>query len=449
MFAGRIQGTMALTEPHAGSSLADLTTAARPTDEGHYLITGTKIFISAGDHDAVDNVVHLLLARIQGAPPGVKGISLFLVPKLREGDDGKSVSNDVAVAGVYHKLGYRGAPITQLQFGENGDCRGYLVGREHQGLACMFQMMNEARIGVGLGATAIGSAAYYAALQYCRERPQGRKPGVKDPCAPQVPLIEHADVKRMLLFQRAIMEGSLSLALQCGKYEDVLRSGDGPARERAHLLLEALTPAAKSYPSEMCIHTVSAGLQCLGGYGYCDEFPLEQFYRDARIHPIHEGTTGIQALDLLGRKMTAAHGAAAHAFAEEVAACARDARIIPELDGYAQCLTDAVDLLGKVFHSLAEFAVKGETEVFCADAVLFLEMFGITAVAWQWLLQGIAAHEGLRAHPGETDVDFYRGKLLTMRYFFHYELPKTAALAKRLMETDGLTVHAADRDFRD
>ena len=299
---GKWQGTMALTEPGAGSSLSDLETSAEPTDEGYHLIRGQKIFISAGDHNCVDNVVHLMLAKIQGGPPGVKGISLFVVPKFRPAQGGGLEPNDVVASGVYHKMGYRGAPITQLSMGDGNDCRGWLVGEPHKGLFYMFQMMNEARLGVGLGATAIASAAYYAALEYCRERRQGRRTGQKDPTQPQVPIIEHADIRRALLFQKAVIEGSHSLLLQGCRYADMMRVTDGEEKERCSLLLDLLTPVAKTYPSEMGILAVSQGLQCFGGSGYCDDYPLEQYYRDMRIHPIHEGTTAIHGLDILAAR---------------------------------------------------------------------------------------------------------------------------------------------------
>ena len=309
MLAGEWQGTMALTEPQAGSSLADITTLAEPADGGYYKIRGQKIFISAGDHDGVDNVVHLMLAKIKGAPAGVRGISLFVVPQKRM-ENGELVFNDVNTAGIYHKMGYRGAPITQLSMGENNDCRGWLVGEPHRGLSYMFQMMNEARIDIGSGASAIASAAYYASLEYAQQRPQGRKVTSKDPTQPQIPIIQHADIRRMLLFQRAVVEGSMALVLQCSKYSDMERTLSGEEKEKATLLLDLLTPVAKTYPSEMGILSISAGMQCLGGYGYCDEFPLELYYRDARIHPIHEGTTGIQGITLLGRNVTMKNGAA-------------------------------------------------------------------------------------------------------------------------------------------
>ncbi|WDP87709.1 MAG: acyl-CoA dehydrogenase family protein [Desulfobacter sp.] len=301
MLAGQVQGTMALTEPEAGTSLGDLAATATPFKEGIYKIVGEKIFISAGDHDGADNVVHLMLARIDGAKPGVRGISLFAVPKFRE-EAGDTVFNDVIVTQVFHKLGYRGAPITGLKFGEKDDCLGYLVGDPHKGLSYMFQMMNNARLEVGMGATAIATAAYNSALEYARTRCQGRAVTAAKDSDP-VPIIQHSDVRRMLLFQRAVTEGSLALILHCGMYEDIYSKD--PEQKDCHLLLELLTPVAKTYPSEMGVFSTSAAIQCFGGYGYCDDFPVEQHFRDMRIHPIHEGTTGIQAMDLLGRKLGA------------------------------------------------------------------------------------------------------------------------------------------------
>ena len=318
IMSGRWQGTMALTEPQAGSSLTDITLTGTPTDQGYYKMKGQKIFISAGDHDGVDNVIHLAIGRIKDAPAGIKGISLFIIPKKRIELSGDLTPNDVNCAGIYHKLGYRGAPITQLAFGENEDCRGWLVGEANKGLGYMFQMMNGARIDVGLGAAGIASAAYYASLEYAKERPQGRKITSKDPLSPQIPIIEHADVKRMLLFQKAVVEGSMSLLMQCGLYEDLFNVTQGEERENNHLLLELLTPVAKTYPAEMGILSCSTGIQILGGYGFCDEFPLEQFYRDVRIHTLHEGTTGIQGMDLLGRKLTMKQGKAGKLYFEQV-----------------------------------------------------------------------------------------------------------------------------------
>jgi len=449
MFSGEWQGTMALTEPQAGSSLSDVATVAEPTPEGYYKIKGQKIFISAADYDCIDNVVHLMLARIKGAPAGVKGISLFVVPNKRPGKDGELVPNDVTVAGVFHKLGYRGTPLTQLSLGDNDDCRGWLVGEPHKGLRYMFQLMNEARIEVGMGAAAIASAAYYAALQYAKERPQGRRIDSKDPTQPQIPIIQHADVKRMLLFQRAVIEGSLGLLLQCATYADRARVLDGEEKERCGLLLDILTPVAKSYPSEMGVLSVSAGIQCLGGYGYCDEFPLEQYYRDCRIHPIHEGTTGIQALDLLGRKVVMHNGKAFFAYLEEVAKTIEEARATEGLERHAEGLERALERLKGVTTHLTGVALEGKVEIFLADAALYLEMFGIIAVAWQWLLQAVAAQKALKGSPPQSDTAFYKGKLAAFRFFFSYELPKIEGLSRRLEETDGLTVEMREEWFDD
>lgn len=448
MLSGEWQGTMALTEPQAGSSLSDLQTLALPTDQGFYRIRGQKIFISAGDHDGVDNVVHLMLARIKGAPAGVKGISLFVVPKKRV--EGQTlVSNDLQVAGVYHKLGYRGAPITQLSMGENDDCRGYLVGEPHKGLTYMFQMMNEARINVGLGAAGIASAAYYASLEYTRERLQGRKISAKDPATPQIPIIDHADIKRMLLFQRAITEGSISLLMQCSLYVDQIKVTEGEEQEKYHLLLELLTPIAKTYPSEMGILSISQGLQCLGGYGYCDEFLLELFYRDARIHPIHEGTTGIQGMDLLGRKVIMKGGKAFTLFIEEVQKTIDQAEALSSLSPYARRLAEAMESLKNITGVLATLALEGKTEIFLADATLYLELFGHITIAWQWLLQALSIQKALETDLSDMERQFYQGKFYAFRFFYHYELPKIQGLLQRLKESDGLTVSMERAFFND
>jgi len=449
MLAGKWQGTMALTESEAGSSLSDITTIAEPTEYGYYKMRGQKVFISAGDHDAVENVVHLMLAKIKGAPAGVKGISLFVVPKKRMDEKGQLVLNDVVTSGMFHKLGYRGCPIAQLSIGDNDDCQGYLVGEPNKGLVHMFQMMNEARIEVGAGAAAIASAAYYAALEYTKKRLQGRKLSTKDPTLPQVPIIDHPDVKRMLLFQRSVTEGSLGLLVQCAKYADLASVLTGEEKEKNELLLDLLTPVAKSYPAEMGLLSISAGLQCLGGSGYCDDYPLEQYYRDARIHPIHEGTTGIHGLDLLGRKVMMSGGKAYKLYLEEVQGNIREAEKFKELESYAQKLKQSLEILQKVTAHLMEVGKKETPELFLADATLYLEFFGIASVAWQWLVQAIAIVETLRNNPDGVEANFYNGKFFAFRYFFEYELPKIESLAKRLMNSDGLTVEIKPDYFSD
>jgi len=449
MLNGEWQGTMALTEPAAGSSLSDITTWAVPAGGGAYRLQGQKIFISAGDHDCVDNVVHLMLAKIEGAPLGVKGISLFVVPKKRLDSKGALIENDIAISQVYHKLGYRGTPIVELSIGEHDNCLGSLVGEPHKGLFYMFQMMNEARIGVGLGAAAIASAAYYAALDYARERPQGRKVTNKDPLTSQVPIIEHADIKRMLLFQRAVVEGALCLLFQCSLYADRAHTNAGGERQKWELLQDILTPVAKSYPSEMGILSTSQALQCFGGYGYCDDFPVEQYYRDVRIHPIHEGTTGIQGIDLLGRKVIMQEGLAYKFFVEEVRETISAAKGIDSLESKGGQLEEALTLLDQVTqHLIAQTPAHG-TEIFLADATLYLELFGLVAIAWQWLLQALKAKKASIGKVSRSQKNFYQGKLCTMEYFFAYELPKIRGLAIRLLDDNPVTVNMRPDYFND
>ncbi len=446
MLSGQWQGTMALTEPQAGSSLSDISTTAEPSGEGYYNIKGQKIFISAGDHDGVDNVIHLMLAKIPGGPPGVKGISLFVVPKYRFEGQGTPVFNDIVVSQIYHKMGYRGCPITELAIGEKDDCRGYLVGEAHKGLFYMFQMMNEERVGVGLSAAAIASAAYYAALAYAQERPQGRPILSKDPLSQQVAIVEHADVKRMLLFQRSVVEGSFSLLLQCSRYEDMLKLTKGEERETIELLLDLLTPVAKTYSSEMGILSTSQSIQCFGGYGYCEDFPVEQHFRDMRIHPIHEGTTGIQGMDLLGRKVIMKDGKALKLFGQTVRAAISAAREYEDLKPYAALLDKGLKSLESITLHLVGVAAEKGTAVFLADATLYLELFSYLAIGWQWLLQAISVQKAMQSRLSKSESNFYQGKWFTFRYFFEYELPKAEGVIQRLKSEDALTVDM-DPDF--
>ncbi|WP_373497479.1 acyl-CoA dehydrogenase [Aquiflexum sp.] len=435
MYNGKWQGTMALTEPDAGSSLTDLSTSATPTDtESVYKIKGQKIYISCGDHDACENVIHLMLARIKGAPAGVKGISMFVVPQKRTGTGD---SNDVLTEGLYHKMGYKGAPIAHLMMGSNDGCEGFLVGELNKGLSYMFQMMNEARVGVGMNAAAIGTAAYYTSLAYAKERPQGRKIGEKDPNQPQIPIIGHADVKRMLLFQKSIVEGSLSLLLYCAKLGDLVHVAEGQENDEASLLLDLLTPIAKSYPSEMCCLTTSAAVQVLGGAGYTTDFPVEQYYREARIHPIHEGTTGIHGLDLLGRKVLMQDGKAVKIFVEKIMQTIAKAKVESTLIPFAEKLEKYLQRAQQTSVHLIAKAGKNPEE-FLADATLYLEYLSILTIAWQWLQQGLIAQKNLSK--GSLEKDFYQGKIMCMRYFFEYELVKMDGVGKRLVSEDVVTV---------
>ena len=458
LLAGKWQGTMALTEPQAGSSLSDVTTSATPQPDGTYKIKGQKVFISAGDHDAADNIIHLMLARIDGAPKGTKGISLFVVPKYRPGvdspgvdsptDDGAFVDNDVTSTGVYHKMGQKGVPAMHLTMGSNDNTVGYLVGEPHHGLPYMFQMMNEARIGVGMTAAAIATAAYYEALQYAKERPQSRRLNEKNHLdAPQTPIINHPDVRRMLLFQKAITEGSLSLLVEASKLFDLSQVAEGEEKENAFLLLDLLMPVAKSYPSEMGVQSVSQSLQTFGGYGFTEDFPVEQLYRDIRITPIYEGTTGIQAQDLLGRKMTMKGGKAPQLLFAEMGKTIAEASTYDDLKPYADLLTAELKRTQDVVMTLMPYAMNGETERYLSDATLFLELFGIVVIAWQWMKQAIVAKQALvTQNPQGDELAFYEGKIHTMKFFFHYEVPKTLGLAKRLKDPEVLTI-VTEKEF--
>ncbi len=447
MFTGEWQGTMALSEPQAGSSLGDVVTTATLTDKGHYLLKGQKVFISCGDSDAVDNVVHLMLARIEGAPAGTKGISLFVVPRMRPDENGELVFNDVNTAGVFHKMGYHGAPIAHLMMGEKDDCRGFLLGEPHKGLSYMFQMMNEARIGVGTNATSIASAAYYNALEYTKVRAQGRKLTEKDASKPQTLIINHADVKRMLLFQKSVVEGSLSLCLQACKYYDLSKTAPEAEREDNFLKLELLTPMAKSYPAEMSIQTTSAALQCFGGYGFTKEFLAELFFRETRIHTLHEGTTAIHGMDLLGRKVMMQNGKATMLLMQEVMQDIEEAKKYNLLKSYAAVTSNKLVQLQEVSMHLMTVAQTIGPEAYLSDATLYLELFGIITVAWQWLKQGIAVEKLKAANTKDYSAEFLQSKIYALQYFFEYEVPKTEGLITRLKSSNHVTIEAKPEEI--
>ena len=448
LFEGRAFGTMALTEPQAGSSLSDLVTSATPNEDGTYSIRGNKIFISGGDHELSENIVHLVLARIPGGPPGVKGISLFTVPKFHVNDDGsRGARNDVALAGLIHKMGWRGTTSTMLSFGERGECIGELVGEPHHGLAYMFHMMNEARIGVGLGAVMLGYRGYLASLDYARERPQGRRPDNKNPLDPQLPLIEHADVRRMLLAQKAYVEGAYALCLYAARLVDEQNTGENDtARTEAGLLLDLLTPIVKSWPSQWCLEANSLAIQIHGGYGYTREYPVEQFYRDNRLNMIHEGTHGIQAIDLLGRKVVMKQGAALKLLGREIQRSVESARVHSALQAYADSLSQAWSELTGTVEALLPTLVS-ESERALANANAFLEAFGHIVIAWTWLRQAIVASAALPEAKSEADRDFYRGKLHACQWFFHWELPRVSLMLATLRSLDDTTLSMAPQWF--
>jgi alkylation response protein AidB-like acyl-CoA dehydrogenase len=441
---GRWFGTMALSEPQAGSSLADITTKAEPQDDGTYRLTGNKMWISGGDHELTENIVHLVLAKIPGGPPGVKGISLFVVPKfLVNGDGSLGERNDVVLAGLNHKMGYRGTTNTLLNFGEGvhtpggrAGAVGYLVGEQHRGLTYMFHMMNEARIGVGMGAAVLGYTGYLHALQYARTRTQGRPAGSKDPASPPVPIIEHPDVRRMLLAAKSYAEGGLALGLYCARLVDEEQTAEASEdRARAHLLLDTLTPIAKAWPSQWGPVADDLAIQVHGGYGYTRDYPVEQFYRDNRLNPIHEGTQGIQALDLLGRKVVVQGGAGLTLLTGTIAATtarAADtewAAFAADLDAAAARLTEVTAALWGT----------GDPDLALANAHVYLEAAGHLVVGWLWLEQALATRT--------SDSDFHQGKRAAARYFHRWELPKIHVQLDLLASLDRAVLDASPNWF--
>ena len=448
-FSGRWSGTMCLSEPQAGSSLSDVMTRATPDGASfqqdplgaRYRLKGNKMWISAGEHELTENIIHLVLAKIPGPDgkliPGVKGISLFIVPKKMVNTEGQltGVRNDVALAGLNHKCGWRGTTNTLLNFGEgkfkvatdNTDSDGsgavgYLVGEPGRGLGYMFHMMNEARIGVGLAATMLGMAGYEASLEYAKNRPQGRPVAggsqkvVKDAAQAQVRIIEHADIKRMLLAQKSYCEGALALELYCAKLVDEQHTGTAENADEARLLLEVLTPIAKSWPSEWCLEANSLAIQIHGGYGYTRDFPVEQYWRDNRLNMIHEGTHGIQGMDLLGRKVLMEEGRGVKLLAARMMATAHKAQAFPDLAEAAEALTAA---LQKVTRATQSAWSTGQPQEALANAVPYLQAFGHLVLAWIWL--------DVSATCRGEDSPKQIGRQAAATYFYRYELPKIDA----------------------
>ncbi len=445
---GRSNGTMALTEPGQGSALGDITTMAEPAADGSYRVFGQKMFISCADHNIADNVIHMVLAKIKGAPPGVKGISLFIVPKFLVNDDGSpGERNDVVVAGLNHKMGYRNTTNAALNFGEQAGAVGYLVGEANRGLNYMFQMMNEARIGVALGAAAIAYQGFNYSLDYARQRPQGRLPSCKDPLSPQVMLVDHADVRRMLLAQKVYAEGGLAMCLYASSlFEDQNTSPDVVQKERARLLLDLIIPAVKSWPSKYGCVSNDLAIQILGGAGYIREYPVEQLYRDQRLNPIHEGAEGIHGLDLLGRKVSMQEGAGFAILLEEVnkdLIGATDAGVSAEL---IHAVKIALDLLSQTTDILVA-QVKQDVDRGMANATMYLDMFGRVIAAWIWLKQAIKAAPRIGEDIGDAETGFYRGKLQAARYYMEWELPAVRQLSDLLVSGNTVTFDMKDEWF--
>lgn len=438
---GRYFGTMNLSEPHAGSSLSDITTRAMPDGDAYagdplgprYRLRGRKMWISGGDHEMGENIIHLVLAKIPDEsgrlPPGTREISLFIVPKWLVDEQGRRTGqrNDISLAGLNHKLGYRGTTNALLNYGEESGAIGYLVGAPGAGLACMFHMMNEARIQVGLGAAMLGVAGYLVASEYAKQRVQGRpvqsaaKPA-KDPAQPPVPIIEHPDVKRMLLAQKAYSEGALALALYCARLVDEQRTGEPGAAHRATSQLGILTPIAKSWPSEWCLEGNSLAIQVLGGYGYTRDFPVEQYWRDNRLNMIHEGTHGIQAQDLLGRKVAMDKGEAFEAVLGRMYQGAEAAR---RVEGFAEMADQLEDAVAELRHATAQARAGANAQETLTNATTYMRAFGHVVLAWVWCELACGARRALEH--GRFDAGFLHGKIAAARYFFSYELPMVSA----------------------
>ncbi|MBU26299.1 MAG: acyl-CoA dehydrogenase [Gammaproteobacteria bacterium] len=451
MMDGRCAGTMALTEPDQGSTLSDIKTSAVLQADQSYRIRGQKIYISNGDHTLSENIVHLVLARIDGAPKGTRGISLFIVPKFLVNTDGTiGEANDVVLAGLLHKMGNRSATSTVLNFGEKNGAVGYLLGKPHQGLRYMFQMMNDLRIGVGLGASAIAYRGYLHALEYARERPQGRLPSNKDPMSPQVKIIEHADVRRMLLMQKSYAEGSLALCLYAASLaEDSKTASSVIERNQASALLDFLTPLVKTFPSKYGCISNDLAIQVLGGSGYIREYPAEQLYRDQRLNPIHEGTEGIHGLDLLGRKVSFNNGESYELFISQVEQTLADAADISQISHLVPSIREAINRTHRVTESLL-FTIKEDPDLGLANATIYLDMFGQVVISWIWLKQAVIAARKLSTYRSENSVNeynFYQGKIYAAQYFINRELPQTIQKAELLGVNESTCYEMCDEYF--
>ena len=428
MFTGQWTGTMLLTEPEAGSDVGALTTAAVKNDDGTYSITGNKIFISSGDHDMAENIIHPVLARIEGAPQGTKGISLFLVPKIWVNDDGSlGEPNDVVCTGVEEKMGIHGNATCSISLGSKGNCRGMLLGEENKGMRAMFQMMNEARLLVGLQGLACASSAYLYAVNYARQRVQGRhllKTFQHD--APSVPIIQHPDIRRMLLTMKAYVEGMRSLLYYIGNCGDQLQtSAEEAQKAKCQGLIDLLIPIAKGYVTDKAFEVCSLGIQVYGGYGYIREYPMEQLLRDCRITQIYEGTNGIQAMDLLGRKLGMNQGKPVMDLLGEIQKTIAAAKSISSLNDMAEKIEAAVNKLGQVALHIGQTAMSEKVMHAFAHAYSFMDVCGDVVMGWLLLWRACISAQNLADGAAKKDVAFYEGQIKSAEFFVHSILPVT------------------------
>jgi alkylation response protein AidB-like acyl-CoA dehydrogenase len=455
MLGGRFSGTMCLSEPHAGSDVGATKTKAKHLEGNIYAISGTKCWISAGDHDLAENVIHLVLARIEGAPAGTKGLSLFIVPKVWVNDDGSLGEwNDVTTASIEHKLGIKASATAVLNFGENGKCRGILVGgQQHQGIKQMFRMMNSSRIAVGIQGVAVASTAYLNALSYARERLQGSSVRqFKDPNAPRVAIIEHSDVRRMLLEMKAKVEGMRTLAVKLALHSDMalaLAKTD-PAKAAHHQgQVDLLTPIVKAYSSDQAFRIAEMAIQTYGGAGYVQDNPVEQYCRDAKIFSIYEGTNHIQAQDLVARKLQAANGEHFAAFLGEIEHFIREHDRQPGIGAEVRALGEAVEALKRCAGALMEYFMGGKIDqvTLCANA--FLEVMAEVTIGYLLLEAATIAERRTDPDPGEQseDDDFYAGKIAAAKHFANYVLPGVHAKTQAITGGDRSALDIPDKGF--
>lgn len=450
MFTGKWTGTMLLTEPEAGSDVGNLTTTATKNADGTYSISGAKIFISAGEHDMVENIVHPVLARIEGAPAGTKGISLFLVPKYRVNEDGSlGAFNDVVCTGIEHKMGINGNATCSLTLGGKGNCIGELLGEENKGMRAMFLMMNEARILVGLQGLSCASASYVNALNYARERIQGKNLlQMMDPDAPSVPIIQHPDVRRMLMSMKAYVEGMRSLLYYAASLTDRLTvSADEDEKARLQGMLDLLIPVCKGYVTDRAFEICSTGVQVYGGYGFIKEYPQEQLLRDCRITLIYEGTNGIQAMDLLGRKLGMNKGKPIMDLMGEIQQTIAQAKAIDSLKEFASRLEKALGRLGEVAMHLGAAAMSPNVMNAFAFAHPFLEAAGDVILTWMLLWRGVIAAQALEKGAKKKDQAFYEGQLKSVQYFSQAVLPITMGKMDAIMVTSSAAVDISEDAF--
>jgi len=447
MYSGQWGGTMCLTEPQAGSDVGAVKTSARRNGD-HYLVSGNKLFISVAEHDLTENIIHLLLARVEGAPAGTKGLSLFVIPKILVNDDGTlGEPNDVVCTGIEHKMGLHGSPTCAMSFGENGKCVGYLVGKEGEGIRLMFHMMNEARIGVGLQGQAMASIGYLNALKYAKERIQGAAiERSREDDAPRVPIIDHPDVRRALLTMRSYAHGTRALVLWCGHLCDLLEAmPEGEEKNKTSLLLDLLTPICKAYSTDMSLKVLDLAFRIYGGYGYISEYPIEQFIRDSMVSVIYEGTSGIQALDLLGRKVAMKGGAALITFIGLVNEFIAQNKDHESLSEYIGLLEKAQKSLLDTTMFLGGLSAKGNVRQAMLFALPYLEMFGDVVNSYLLLQQAVIAHDELKnINKDNPDNEFYTGKLYTARFFTKSILPKVYSTAEMIKNADSSALDIPD-----